>query len=89
MSKFIRCLSGELLNISHIIAFNLAVGEGVDEKNKRTMVTMYGVIGTDIAENNHELGLYDTEEQAEKMLDLVVDFLNNNLMAVFDMPGEW
>jgi hypothetical protein len=83
--NFIKTQDGELLNLAQIINLNIAKGEGVNEQNK-VMLTMYGVIAMDILGKTHDLGFYDSVEQADNALDEVAGFIELGKMSVLDMP---
>jgi len=83
--NLINTRNGELLNAGQIINFNIAKGEAADEKTKITF-TMYAVIAVDILGKTHDLGFYETEDQAATALEELTAFFELDKMSVFEMP---
>jgi hypothetical protein len=86
MLKIIKTQNGDLVNFANIVEIHLAEGEGTNE-SKET-VTMFALVANDTAGKEHELGIFDTQTQLEKVLEMLEFFLALSVETMFEIPLE-
>jgi len=87
MSKIIRTRNGEIINFANIIEVSVMEGEAQD-KNNGDITTVYAVIASDILKKDRELAVYDDENEADYMLNLLAAWLSLSNEVLFDFSAE-
>jgi len=87
MTKVIRTQNGEIINFANIIEISVMEGEAQDRKDGE-ISTVYAVIASDIQKKDRELAVYDTESEADDMLNLFAAWLSLSNEVLFDFSAE-
>lgn len=87
MAKSISTVDKKLVNYANIVVISVEQGEYSDD-NGNVSSDVYGLIATDITNNMHILGVYDSKNEADAAENKLKKWLECEAFGIYDMNAS-
>lgn len=87
MAKSISTVDKKLVNYANIVVISVEQGEYSDD-NGNISGDVYGLIATDITNNMHILGVYESKSEADAAENKLKKWLERETFGIYDMNGS-